>query len=166
MTRKRKRRRSVLLRALAAPFVVLGSALFVWEVFFLRIDALRSPAEVRTLHVPDGDGGVRRLVVGPASPYFTPLRAVSDTLVLCVLKSEDDRFYQHAGFDWKQLRSAVETNFERKGYSRGGSTITMQLAKNLFLWRKKSLARKTLEAYLTWRLEQSLPKERILELYL
>ncbi|MGH7821071.1 MAG: monofunctional biosynthetic peptidoglycan transglycosylase [Candidatus Binatia bacterium] len=164
--RRRRKRRSVRFRLVAVVVVSSAVALAVWEAFVLRIGELRDPKSVRHLSVPDGSGGSRRLVLGPANPYWTPLRAVSKELVLCVLKSEDDRFYQHDGFDWAALRSAVEKNLERRRYARGGSTITMQLAKNLFLWREKSLLRKVLEAYLTWRLEGSLSKQRILELYL
>jgi monofunctional biosynthetic peptidoglycan transglycosylase len=85
---------------------------------------------------------------------------------MCVVRAEDAKFYQHAGFDWDELHDSLETNLEEGKYQRGGSTITMQLARNLFLWREKSLVRKGLEAYLTWRLEHTLPKKRILELYL
>jgi monofunctional biosynthetic peptidoglycan transglycosylase len=87
-------------------------------------------------------------------------------LVLCVVNAEDAKFFHHGGFDWAQVEDALETNFDEGGYRRGASTITMQVARNLFLWRGKSLVRKVLEVYLTWRLEQTLTKERILELYL
>jgi monofunctional biosynthetic peptidoglycan transglycosylase len=140
-------------------------ALGVWEAFFLRLSSLRDPREVRVLEVPK-PGGTRELVIGPRSPYWTPLSAVSPTLVLCVVRAEDSKFYQHDGFDWDQMQGALETNLEKGRYKRGGSTITMQLARNLFLWRSKSLVRKVLEVYVTWRLEHVLEKKRILELYL
>jgi len=148
-----------------ALFVAASLTLVVWEVFFLRLGELRDPRSVRTIQVPT-PGGSRDLIVGPSNPYWTPLGAVSQTLVLCVVRAEDAKFYQHEGFDWERVQDAVETNLEEGKYRRGGSTITMQLAKNLFLWRTKSLPRKVLEAYLTWRLEHSLAKKRILELYL
>jgi monofunctional biosynthetic peptidoglycan transglycosylase len=163
----RKRRRfSRVARALLPIFVVIAAAVTVWELAFLRIHALADRNASRTITVPVGKGGSRRLVVGPANPHWTPLAAISPEAVLCVLKAEDDGFYQHSGFDWEALRRAVEKNLEKDRYARGGSTITMQLAKNLFLWRKKSVVRKALEGYLTWRLETSLTKQRILELYL
>jgi monofunctional biosynthetic peptidoglycan transglycosylase len=140
-------------------------ALAIWEIFFLRISALADPRESRVLRVPV-EHGARTLVVGPTNPYWTPLGAASKMLVLCVVKSEDDLFFRHSGFDWKELQSSFEENLEDGEYSRGGSTITMQLAKNLFLWRRKSVVRKALEMYLAWRLERSLTKRRILELYL
>ena len=166
MSRKRKRSfRARLLRFTALGFALAVGALVVWEAFFLRVDALRDPREVRTITVPTPQGS-RPLVIGPENPYWTPLTSVSSALVLCVVRAEDAKFFQHQGFDWDQVQDSLETDLERGKFKRGGSTITMQVARNLFLWREKSLLRKALEAYLTWRLEQTLPKKRILELYL
>ncbi|MGH7898357.1 MAG: monofunctional biosynthetic peptidoglycan transglycosylase [Candidatus Binatia bacterium] len=168
MSARRKRRRSWRARVvwLVAVLVIsLLGGLAVWELFFLRLSWLADPRSVRTLSVPTPQGS-RELVVGPQSPYWTPLGSVSSMLVLCVVRAEDAKFYQHAGFDWDQLQDSFDTNVELRRYKRGGSTITMQLAKNLFLWREKSALRKALEVYLTWRLEQTLTKKRILELYL
>jgi len=145
--------------------LVAGTALGAWEVGVLRLGSLRDPQAVRVLTVPTPEGS-RRLVVGPESPYWTPLSAVSPTLVLCVVHAEDAKFFHHHGFDWAQLQDSLETDLGEGQYKRGGSSITMQLARNLFLWRAKSLARKALEVYLTWRLERTLTKKRILELYL
>lgn len=163
-----RRRRSLASRLALAAAALLAAALVAlgaWEAFVLRLAALRDPREVRTLEVPK-PGGARELIVGPRSPYWTPLAAISPTLVLCVVRAEDAKFWQHDGFDWDQMQDSLETNLEEGRYKRGGSTITMQLARNLFLWRGKSLLRKALEIYLTWRLEHVLEKRRILELYL
>jgi monofunctional biosynthetic peptidoglycan transglycosylase len=157
--------RSKLRWLVAALMLSLVGGLAVWELLFLRLGELRDPRAVRRIEVPTPDG-TRALVVGPESPYWAPLGSVSSMLVLCVVRAEDAKFYQHNGFDWDQLQDSFDTNVELGRYKRGGSTITMQLAKNLFLWRRKSVVRKTLEIYLTWRLEQTLPKKRILELYL
>jgi monofunctional biosynthetic peptidoglycan transglycosylase len=167
VSRRRKRRGFALrlARGILAALVAGTIALVVWEIFFLRFADLRDPRSIRTIRVPTPNG-TRELVVGPTNPYWTPLGAVSPTLVLCVVRAEDAKFYQHHGFDWDRVQDAVETNVEEGKYHRGGSTITMQLAKNLFLWREKSLPRKALEAYVTWRVEHTLPKRRILELYL
>ena len=156
-----RRLRKVVALLVTAPL----AALLVWELAFLRIGALRDRSSVRTIEVPTPKGE-RELVVGPRNPYWTPIGAISPLVVRAVVTAEDAKFWQHGGFDWEQLHDSVEENLERGGYRRGGSTITMQLAKNLFLWRGKSLVRKLLEAYLTWRLERSLDKKRILELYL
>jgi len=163
--RKKRRYRARLVRWLVLTFAAAVGTLVVWEGLFLRLDALRDPREVRTLDVPTPQGS-RALVVGPQNPYWTPLAAISRTLVLCVVRAEDAKFFQHNGFDRDQVQDSFETNVEEGKYKRGGSTITMQLARNLFLWRQKLVVRKALEAYLTWRLESTLEKKRILELYL
>ncbi len=167
MTSKRKRRgRSTKIRRAAVLALAIGvAALVVWEAWFLRLAELRDPRAARVLTVPTPQG-TRSLTIGPQSPYWTPIGAVSRALVLCVVRAEDAKFFQHDGFDWDQVQDSLEADLEKGAYKRGGSTITMQLARNLFLWRAKSLPRKALEVYLTWRLEQTLSKQRILELYL
>jgi len=82
-----------------------------------------------------------------------------------VLAAEDDRFYLHGGFDLVQINKALEAR-ARGGRLRGASTITQQVAKNIFLWEGRSFIRKGLEAYLTLVLEVCLSKERILDIYL
>ena len=79
--------------------------------------------------------------------------------------SEDQRFFQHEGFDWKEIDVAMK-RAERTGRpARGASTITMQCARSIFLWQGRSWIRKGLEAYYTFWMEALLPKRRILELY-
>jgi monofunctional biosynthetic peptidoglycan transglycosylase len=84
---------------------------------------------------------------------------------LSVVASEDQRFFDHWGFDIAQIQKAIKENKKRK-IARGASTITMQVAKNLFLWRSKSLIRKGMEVYYTILIELLWSKERILEVYL
>ena len=167
MKRKRKKRsfRARLVRFAVLAFSLAVGALVVWEGIFLRIDDLKDPRTVRTITVPTPQGS-RPLIIGPESPYWTPLAAISPAVVLCVVRAEDAKFFQHDGFDWDQVQDSFETDLEQGKFKRGGSTITMQLARNLFLWRQKSLARKAFEVYVTWRLEHTLTKKRILELYL
>ena len=83
----------------------------------------------------------------------------------CVLTSEDQRFFQHHGFDWHEMKIAQLQAERRHKPLRGASTITMQCARSLFLWQGRSLIRKGLEAYYTFWMEVLLPKRRILELY-
>ena len=90
---------------------------------------------------------------------------ISPYLRRAVLAAEDDRFYLHWGFDLIQINKALEARAQG-GRLRGASTITQQVAKNLFLWEGRSFVRKGLEAYLTIVLEICLSKERILDLYL
>jgi monofunctional biosynthetic peptidoglycan transglycosylase len=153
--------RRVVVGALALGIAVLAA----WEIWVLRLADLRDPRAARVITVPTPQG-TRTLTIGPQSPYWTPIATVSRALVVCVVRAEDAKFFQHDGFDWDQVQDSLETDFEKGTYKRGGSTITMQLARNLFLWRAKSIPRKALEVYLTWRLEHTLSKQRILELYL
>jgi len=112
---------------------------------------------------------VQRLVQGkrPAYPRRDILARdeISPNLRRAVLAAEDDRFYLHNGFDIEEISKAIEAS-RQGGRLRGASTITQQVAKNLFLWEGRSFIRKGLEAYLTLVLELCLPKDRILDLYL
>ncbi len=90
---------------------------------------------------------------------------ISPAMKLAVVASEDQRFASHAGFDFGAIEKAWAHN-ERSGRLRGGSTITQQLAKNLFLWPERSWLRKGLEAWFTLWLEALWPKRRVLEVYL
>ncbi|MCU0275675.1 MAG: monofunctional biosynthetic peptidoglycan transglycosylase [Acidobacteria bacterium] len=95
-----------------------------------------------------------------------PLSGISPYLIQAVLIAEDDKFFEHEGFDWESMRKALDANIAKKRVLRGGSTITQQLAKNLFLSSEQSLWRKLREAAIAWKLESALSKKRILELYL
>lgn len=90
---------------------------------------------------------------------------ISDAVKLAVLAAEDQRFATHRGFDVREIRDAVAT-WRAGGPARGASTITQQVAKNLFLWPGQSLVRKGLEAWFTLWIEALWPKRRILEVYL
>ena len=98
--------------------------------------------------------------------YWIPLDRISESIVQAVRMGEDAAFFTHSGFDFHEIRESVRRNFERRAFARGASTITQQLAKNLFLTTEKSLDRKLKEAVLTHRLEEALSKNRILEIYL
>jgi monofunctional biosynthetic peptidoglycan transglycosylase len=95
-----------------------------------------------------------------------PLRQISSYLKSSVIASEDASFYSHNGFDYDEIQEAIEENIEKGEYSRGASTISQQLAKNLYLTPEKSIVRKVREMAITKRLEEGLSKDRILELYL
>ena len=97
---------------------------------------------------------------------WVPLTRISPHLRKAVLTAEDAAFYQHHGFDWDGMKDAFTRNWDRGKLRRGGSTLTQQLAKNLYLSSEKSLLRKAHEMLLAWELERRLPKKRILELYL
>ncbi|MGA7982697.1 MAG: monofunctional biosynthetic peptidoglycan transglycosylase [Chromatiaceae bacterium] len=91
--------------------------------------------------------------------------AIARAVPLAVVAAEDQRFPQHRGFDLMEIRNALE-EYERTGRARGASTISQQVAKNLFLWSDRSLIRKGLEAWFTLLIELTWSKHRILEVYL
>lgn len=97
---------------------------------------------------------------------YVPLSKISPYAVKAVLIAEDDKFYSHEGFDFEAMQKAVEKDIKLGRLKYGGSTISQQLAKNLFLSPTKNPLRKVKEAILTWRIENNLSKRRILELYL
>jgi hypothetical protein len=119
---------------------------------------------VHEVTLPDGER--RAIDVSPASPDFVPLRDVPPLLVRALLLGEDAGFFGHRGIDLAEVPSAILTDWSRGTAARGASTITQQLAKNLFLSREKRFGRKLQEVALALLLESALGKERILEVYL
>lgn len=97
---------------------------------------------------------------------WVSLSRISPYLIKAVLIAEDDKFWSHEGFDYEALQKAIEKDIKAKKFKLGGSTISQQLAKNLYLSPSKNPIRKIKEAIITWRMERVLSKKRILELYL
>jgi monofunctional biosynthetic peptidoglycan transglycosylase len=97
---------------------------------------------------------------------FVPLSEISPNLQHAVVAAEDGRFLQHHGFDWIEMQKVLEDDVKRQRLGRGGSTITQQLVKNLFLTTERSFVRKGVESSLVPLVEAFLTKNRILELYL
>ncbi len=104
-------------------------------------------------------------VVGPQNPDFVPYEEISPHLVNSIMTTEDSSFMKHKGFIVSEFRSALIKNLEAGYFRFGASSITMQLAKNVLLYREKTLSRKLQELFFTWDLENTLEKERILEIY-
>jgi monofunctional biosynthetic peptidoglycan transglycosylase len=100
------------------------------------------------------------------SRRWVPLSSISPYLIQAAVISEDDKFWVHHGFDFQAIKTAIGKDIKAGTWVFGGSTITQQLAKNLFLSPSKNPLRKLREIILAWRLERALPKKRILELYL
>ena len=107
-----------------------------------------------------------KLPLGPVHPDFVALSLMPRHLTGAFVTSEDSKFFHHHGFDLDMIRHALAQDLENRSFQRGASTITQQLAKNLFLTQRRTLARKLEEAVLTWRLQELLSKDRVLELYL
>jgi hypothetical protein len=125
--------------------------------------ALRAPF---VYHPAVEEGTAPDVAIGPESPRFVPIADLPAHVIRAVTASEDAGFFAHSGFDFDELRNAAVQGAEAGRVVRGGSTITQQLAKNLFLSREKTLARKLREAFLTVALEATVPKQRLLEIYL
>jgi hypothetical protein len=106
-------------------------------------------------------------IIGPENPEYTPLEEMSPYLRNAVMTAEDPTFYKHHGFVEKSIRASIVTNIKKHEFSRGGSTISMQLVKNAFLTRKKTLSRKIEEILIVWLIENNniITKDRMLEVY-
>ncbi|WP_246329730.1 transglycosylase domain-containing protein [Geomonas limicola] len=119
-----------------------------------------------TIQVKDWQGDYHPFVVGPANRNWTPSASIPSEMKWAVILAEDASFYKHEGIDVKAIKNAIKYDLEKKSLARGASTITQQVAKNLYLSREKTLTRKVKEVYLAKRMEQELSKGRIIELYL
>jgi len=129
----------------------------------LAHERFSKPFTHRVVH-PDGTLGEE--TTGPTSENWTPIGAISPFMQVAVLTTEDGAFFRHKGFNHAAIRSSLAANLKSRKFVRGASTISMQLAKNLFLAREKTLSRKLEEIVLTDYLEQVWGKEEIMELYL
>ncbi len=109
----------------------------------------------------------RAVVVGPSNPNYVPLRSVTPLLRHSVLTSEDPSFYRHKGFINEAFKQSIVKNIKTKKFARGASTISMQLVKNVYLTREKTLSRKLEEILLVFILENNriVSKDRMLEVY-
>jgi monofunctional glycosyltransferase len=125
------------------------------------------PAETALMKQRDAEFSKRHPGKAPRRyQVVVPYTAISDTLKTAVLIGEDDAFFQHEGFDYQRIKEALTVDWEKKRFARGASTVTQQLAKNLFLSTSKNPIRKLKEAVLAYRLEKELGKRRIFEIYL
>lgn len=111
---------------------------------------------------------VRSFLVGPENPDFRTIDQISPYLKVSVLNSEDGAFYGHLGFMPEAFRESIVTNIKERRFARGGSTISMQLVKNVFLNRNKTIVRKIEEALIVWMIERLRlsSKDRMFEVYL
>ncbi len=110
---------------------------------------------------------MRNIIIGPSNANFTRLNDISANFKNALLTAEDPSFFRHKGFVEESIRSSIAVNFKEKKFKRGGSTISMQLVKNVFLSRKKTLVRKAEEILIVWLIENNrlVSKERMLEVY-
>ncbi len=110
---------------------------------------------------------MRNITIGPSNPNFTRLDDISPNFKNALLTAEDPSFFRHKGFVEESIRKSIAVNFKEKKFKRGGSTISMQLVKNVFLSRKKTLVRKAEEILIVWLMENNrlVSKARMLEVY-
>jgi hypothetical protein len=115
-----------------------------------------------------GEQFIRHIIVGPENPEFTPLNRITPNLPVAIMQSEDPSFMVHRGFVPESFRESIAQNYKQRRFARGGSTITMQLVKNVFLTRNKTISRKAEEALIVYLIENLglVPKERMMEVYL
>ncbi len=121
---------------------------------------------VASIHLPRGHLVTREL--SPANPHFRPLEEIVPALVYAVVTNEDGAFFHHRGFNTEAVKGAIVENLRAGAFRRGAGTITMQLARNLYLGHERTLSRKFQEVTLAWVLEHltGISKQRLLEIYL
>lgn len=145
-------------------FLILVFALFVTPFIFAGWVWLQIPSENEI------KGCIKtklfKIDLCPENKNYVRLKDISPYLAKTVVVTEDSLFWQHKGFDWESIKRNYEENKKLGRYKRGGSTITQQLAKNLYLTADKTMIRKGLEALITMKIERILDKKQILERYL
>lgn len=156
-----------LFRLLLLAALALGGIAGWWWITFPDIAALAKVNPTTTALIEARTAEAQR-EDRPFTPRWTwvPLSRISPHLQKAVIVSEDASFFQHEGFDWGGIQEATVRNIKAGKLARGGSTITQQLAKNLYLSSEKKLLRKVHEALIARSLERHLSKKRILEIYL
>jgi monofunctional glycosyltransferase len=158
------RRRALVWRAARALSIALVAALALGASWVLALRWIHPPTSAFML-----EAWATALWHGDRNYHthyqWVDLEAISPRAAIAVIAAEDQQFPFHAGFDFKSIRAAVRAH-ERGAKLRGASTISQQVAKNLFLWSGRSFLRKALEATCTVLIEAFWPKERILEMYL
>ncbi|CAG0968347.1 monofunctional glycosyltransferase [Geobacteraceae bacterium] len=146
--------------------VIYGAYIAVSLMFLPSVEELKNRRMNMTIQVRDWHGEYHPLTVGPKNRYWTPSGSIPAEMKWAVILAEDANFYKHEGIDVKAIKNAIKYDLEKKSFARGASTITQQVAKNLFLSREKTITRKVKEIVLAKRMEEELTKGRIIELYL
>lgn len=152
--------KSLLVTAVVAAVVYLYTT-------FPDVKSLRTknPQSTALMELRDQEYGRQRGKIS-RQQIWVPYGAISEHLKKAILISEDASFFNHTGVDVREMQEALKKDWETGSFARGGSTITMQLAKNLYLNPSKNPLRKAKEIIIAWQLEQALSKRRIFEIYL
>jgi monofunctional biosynthetic peptidoglycan transglycosylase len=165
--RRRFRRRHLILLSISALVLIFFAYLAYLTVSLPAVEHLREDKPDATSLMRQRWNEARSAGKEPKRiQQWVSLDEISERIVQAVVMGEDASFFRHNGFDFYEIKESIRKNIERGRFARGASTITQQLAKNLFLSTERSLNRKLKEAILTYRLERDLSKRRILEIYL
>jgi monofunctional biosynthetic peptidoglycan transglycosylase len=155
----------ILLKSLLVTAVV-AAVFYLYEVLpDVKALKTKNPKSTALMELRDQEYRQRGGKI-PRQQIWVPYDAISEHLKKAVLISEDASFFSHTGVDVKELQEALKKDWETGSFARGGSTITMQLAKNLYLNPSKNPLRKAKEIVIAWQIEQALSKRRIFEIYL
>jgi len=146
--------------------VIYGAYIAVSLMLLPSVEELKNRRMNMTIQVKDWHGDYHPFVVGPKNRHWTPSGSIPSEMKWAVILAEDANFYKHEGIDVKAIKNAIKYDLEKKSLARGASTITQQVAKNLYLSREKTITRKVKELVLAKRMEDELTKGRIIELYL
>ena len=155
----------ILLSSLFASALVGACFYFYYSLPQVTVLRGRNPKSSALMELRDQEYRQKNIRVARRQ-IWVPYEAISDHLKKAVLVNEDAAFFSHKGIDVDELEAALRKDWETKSFNRGGSTITMQLARNLYLSPSKNPLRKLKEIVIAWELEQALSKKRIFEIYL
>lgn len=158
-TLKRKRILKIIIVLLLLYLLIEYLSIPSYSIKMLRKDNPKETALMRQ-RLRESDGNLK------IAHKWVRLSEISPELIRAVIVAEDGRFYEHGGVDWYEVQESIEKNIEKGKAFRGASTITQQLAKNLYLSTSKNPIRKIKELIITLRMEKVLKKDRILEIYL
>lgn len=161
---------SFIIKLFKAGLVVVATFVFFISWLFISLPNVsflknHNPQRTRFMEIYY-DKAIQEEKFGGVSYFWLPYEKISPNLRQAVVVAEDDTFFAHNGFDWKALKLALTRNLRDRAFTRGGSTITQQLVKNIYLTPDKNPFRKMREWIITYQMEKTLSKRRILELYL
>lgn len=167
MSKKKRTKIKFIIILTAAAMAYFAGSIAIDLMHLPSIDDLakKNPAKTALMEQRTKEARAKKKPYRISQAYI-PYNSISPYLKNAVLVAEDAAFFSHQGIDYNELREAIKTDWKKKRWARGGSTITMQLAKNLYLSTSKSLTRKISEAVLARRMDDRLSKARIFELYL
>ena len=162
---------TILLLIVVAGIIILGSLVTSIVLGIFKKAPVIEPSEYRsqlseTSRIYSSDGKLIESLISDQFSEFVPYEDIPKDLVNAIVAIEDERFFDHNGVDYKRVVGAIVHDIKTRSFEQGASTITMQLAKNLYTSFSKSVVRKITDVYYSYQIEQDLSKEQILEAYL